>query len=303
MRHLVGLAKSGAAAPAAALAVFLLAGAAPSARADWLVLSSGEPVETKGSWTVEGRKVIFTTTRGVLSSIRTSSVDIESSRALTEEKQAEATRKVVADPVPRRAPVLVLTDSDFASSSSPTGEGTAPLASAAAGAEAEASAAGAGEPIVVPAADQLETRVGYQLPGTPSLRIMNWSARPTGENELSILGYVQNVGNLVSVAVSVTVTLFDSEGAQVGSSEAALSSTALMPGVQAFFEAKFPGSPNFIRLEFALSTVELEVGREGGGAEPEVDSGTDEGSADGGEDRLPAAELREAPAGASPRSP
>ena len=83
-------------------------------RSDWLVLAGGESVETRGPWTLDGQKVVFTSMRGVLSSVRASSVNLESSRELTTKKHEEATRVVVAAPVPKVQPVLVLTDADFA---------------------------------------------------------------------------------------------------------------------------------------------------------------------------------------------
>jgi len=285
MRHAVLDGRSRAGAPIAAVApasrwreallaaLVLMTVVATSARGDWLVLSSGETVETKGPWKLDGRAIVFTSTRGVLSSVRTTAVDIDSSRALTLKKQEEATKVVVAEPAPKLEPVLVLTDADF-----PTARVVVVQPADAAGAPADGGAAGAGaaapatgEPTVVPASDGLETRIARQMPGAPSLQVVSWSARPTGEDQLSILGYVQNVGKLVSAAVAVTVTLFDTEGVEIAASEAALSSTALMPGVQAFFEAKFGGLPNFATLSFALSTVELEVGREEG--EGEVQEG------------------------------
>jgi hypothetical protein len=241
----------------AALLVSAVLASAGAARADWLVLASGEEVETKGPWKVDGRMLIFTTTRGQLSSIRATSVDVEASRALTVKKHEEATRVVSPTPTPRREPVLRLTDADFS--------GAPATAPSAAGAATPAGGAPS-EPVVVPASDSLETRVARQVPGPPSLQVMNWSVRPTEEDELSVLGYVQNVGNLVTARVALTVTLYDSEGTQVASVPAALSSTALMPGVQSFFEAKFPGAPNFATADFALTTVELAVGSTG---EPE----------------------------------
>jgi hypothetical protein len=290
-----------------ALSVVLTAAGASAAHGDWLVLTSGEAIETKGTWTVEGPKVVFTSTRGVLSSVRTSEVNVESSRALTAKKLEEATKgTAVPTPTPKRTPVLVLTDKDFAKTPTPAaaGEGaaegteeaapegaeaapgTAPAeetgpqasagaASAPANAAAQSAAAKAGtasparitKPIVVPASDSIETRVAHQMPGPPALRITSWSARPTGDDQLSIFGSVQNVGGRVAAAVDVTVTLFDSEGARLGSAGAAVSSTALMPNVQADFEARFDGNPNFAEVQFVTKTTEIELSKPADGSE------------------------------------
>jgi hypothetical protein len=241
-----------------------LAAAAGAAHGDWLVLTSGEAVETKGPWTLEGQKIVFTSTRGVLSSIRTSSVNVESSRELTAKKLEESTRVVVVAPTPKREAVLVLTDADF-EKAKPV---AVPDTTGATGREAAGETPAAAQPIVVPAADSLETRIARQMPGAPLLQITSWSARPTGENRLSIFGTVQNVGSLVAAAITINVKLIDSEGVQIGSADATLSSSALMPGVQAELEAQFEDNPNFAALEFAPKTVDLQVGRPAAGERP-----------------------------------
>lgn len=241
----------------------LLVVAAGAAQGDWLVLASGEAVETKGPWTVEGRKIVFTSTRGVLSSVRASSVDVDSSRELTTKKQEEASRVVVPVPTPKRTPVLVLTDADFAK------KPAAPDAAGTTAGEPGVESAAAREPVVVPAADSIESRLARQMPGAPALQIMSWSARPTGEDQLSIFGTVQNVGSLVTAAITIGVKLIDSEGAAIGTREGAVTATALMPGAQADFEARFEGDPNFSIVEFTVDTVQLEIGRPEGGEELE----------------------------------
>ena len=334
---------------AARLSVVIAAGAFVSAaavHADWLVLREGGSVETRGAWKVEGPKVVYTSTRGVLSSVRASEIDVDASRALTAKKSEEATKGAsTATPAPKRTPVLVLTDKDFekappadaaaagdaaavegevaaegaaegAEGAAPQGEasvtpaegappqgengagGGATTASSAQGSasagstsaassSAQASEAGGAagsattqrqaagargvavpkQPIVVPSADSLETRVAHQMPGPPALRVASWSARPTGEDQLSIFGSVVNRGNRVTAAINVAVTLFDSEGERVGSTEALVSSTALMPNAQADFEARFADDPNFAEVQFTLKTVELELGEPADGEE------------------------------------
>jgi hypothetical protein len=288
----------------AAIALTVVVAAAAAARGDWLVLASGEEIETKGAWTIDGPKIVFTTTRGVLSSVRASEVNIESSRALTAKKLEEASKVTVAPaPTPKRTPVLVLTDKDFPKEPTPAAavegaavsgevaaedaQGAPPAAPAAVpGSQAPASAAAQSadataaarpaaapaparntQPVVVPASDSVETRVAHQMPGPSALRITSWSARPTGEDQLSIFGNVQNVGGRVAAAVVVTVTLFDSEGARIGSAEAAMSSTALMPNVQADFEARFDSSPNFAEVQFMAETTEIELSKPENGGE------------------------------------
>ena len=51
---------------------------------DTLVLHDGSTIETRGAWTVEGRRVVYDSTSGIRSMIRLEHVDLERSRAVTE---------------------------------------------------------------------------------------------------------------------------------------------------------------------------------------------------------------------------
>ena len=132
--------------------VFAVAGAA---RGDWLVLTSGDPIETKGAWTLEGQKVIFTTKRGVLASVRASEVNVDASRTLTAKKLEEATKvEEPPAPAPKRTPVLVLTDKDFEKTppAAAADGAAAPSGEAAPASAAEAGAPGATVPAAAPGA-------------------------------------------------------------------------------------------------------------------------------------------------------
>ncbi len=279
----------------AAVVLSVALAVAGAAHGDWLVLTSGEAIETKGAWTVQGSKVVFTSKGGVLSSVRASEVNVDSSRALTA-KKSEATKVVASAPAPKQAPVLVLTDKDFSKAVAPPapaaegavdgaakaasgeavieGEAGAPASTAPAAAGAAETAASAlaapSQPVaappaplskraIVPSTDSLETRVAYQMPSPPALRITSWSARPTGDEQLSIFGVALNTGARVTAAVDIAVALIDSEGRQIESAVAMVSSTALMPNAQADFEAKFEGEPNFAEIQFSVRTVEVEM--------------------------------------------
>lgn len=246
------------AAAGAVLVASCLTVSAP-ARGDWLVLQSGDQVETRGSWRVEGRRIIFTSTRGVLSSVRLSTVDVEASRAFTERKAEEAAQvEEEVEVEARREPVLILTDEDIAPARpAPAADGEEPGREGEGGVEPPQAAA-------VPSSDPLENRTARQLPGSPSIQVLDWSVRPTGENETSILGYVQNTGSYVATTVSLTVTLRDSDGVEIVRVPAELSSSAIMPGTQAFYEATFTDGFNFAEVEFEAESVDLEVAEEQG---------------------------------------
>lgn len=64
--------------------------AAAAANADWLVTRAGERVETEGPWEVRGRMVVFTNVDGVLASIRLSEIDLDASRAATDDAAASS---------------------------------------------------------------------------------------------------------------------------------------------------------------------------------------------------------------------
>jgi glutaredoxin len=106
----------------------VLALSAAAARADWLVMRDGARLETLGPWSVDGKQVVFKDEFGVERSLRLKEVDLEASRAATED--AEAARRppdadiearaglpvsdVAASQVEpgKEAPALVLSDED-----------------------------------------------------------------------------------------------------------------------------------------------------------------------------------------------
>ena len=63
-----------------AAALLLLA---TTAAADWLVTRGGAEIETRGAWSVEGEKVVYTTTAGREASLDLANVDLEASEELT----------------------------------------------------------------------------------------------------------------------------------------------------------------------------------------------------------------------------
>lgn len=238
------------------LAVAWLALSGPAA-ADWLVLQTGEEVETRGEWKVDGRRILYTSTRGTLSSVRLSAVDVDRSRALTQKKVEEAAAPPEVVKEPERGPaILAWTDADFPA------QNASPPPPAEGGEEAEAAGAGAvpaGNRREVPPSDGLENRPAYQVDGSTAVEIVTWSVRPTGDGQVSVLGYLRNSVSQAATAIAVTVTLLDSEDLEIESVDAQLSATSIMPGVQAFYEAKFSDIVNFASVEFSVSAVLLDL--------------------------------------------
>ena len=97
--------------------------AASAARAEVLVTTSGERVETRGPWRVAGRQVIFTSTGGTLSALRLSEVDLEASEQASRgtERPAPSPPLTEAPPRARPEPVLTVTDADIKRGTAPAG--------------------------------------------------------------------------------------------------------------------------------------------------------------------------------------
>jgi len=84
-----------------------------SAGAEVVVLKDGSRVETRGSFEVRGRQIVFTSAQGTLATLRLDEVDLEASRAASRPAPAPAANTGPAA-APKKAPVLVLTDRDVA---------------------------------------------------------------------------------------------------------------------------------------------------------------------------------------------
>ena len=87
----------------------------PSIPAEVLVTRDGQRIETQGPWQVKGRQVVFTSTQGVLSSMRLAEIDLAASEAATagtaEDAEAAApAAEPAAAAAEERQPILVMTN-------------------------------------------------------------------------------------------------------------------------------------------------------------------------------------------------
>jgi hypothetical protein len=197
--------------------VAVLAVVATPAAADWLVTRAGDRVETKGPWEVKSRLVVFTLPDGQLASLRLSEVDLEASRAATADAVAaaalEEAEAASPAPVEKRKPVLVLRDGDVRR---------------AADAPAEESGEGDGE-----AAEATQA---------PPVRIESWSQGQDSEDgSVVIRGVVENGSASYATGIAVTVSVYDTDGSPLATTEVAAQPPALRPGQKGEFEASFPG--------------------------------------------------------------
>lgn len=76
IQTIVASARGGGIRPAICALLFLVAA---TAQADWLVLQNGERLETRGTWTVKGKQIVYTAPDKSLRSLRLSEVDLEAS--------------------------------------------------------------------------------------------------------------------------------------------------------------------------------------------------------------------------------
>ncbi len=209
------------------LACMLLA-AAPPAAADWLVTTSGAKIETQGPWEVKGRLVVFRQADGTLASLRATKVDLDASARLTEERSRPIVEPPPA-PVPEyEGPRLVLTDDDVARYVPPPAEQEADET---AGEGSEGAAADA--------------------PAAGGLAVSGWQLDDGYDGSgLRIIGTLTNGTREVAASLSLAVVAYDSDGTEMGTSEAVLSATTLPPGERTRFRAEFSNLANFTSIRF-----------------------------------------------------
>ena len=218
---------------AMALAAALLA--LPAA-ADWLVTRDGGRVETRGSWQVKGKQVVFTGADGRLASLRLTDVDLEASERATREAAVAALR---AAEIPVEAPAKekkearwVLTEKDFRQA--------APAAPAAGEAKDQAAGAAAGRrsPVI----------------------LQTWERRDLPERKgVEIVGTLRNTVNEVAADAGVTVRLFDEAGGLLATAEGRLPGPGIAPGSTVEFRAAFPGVYAFSEVKFDVRGFGLRV--------------------------------------------
>jgi hypothetical protein len=253
---------------AALLGAVALATAFPLAsRADWLVLRDGSRLETKGGWETRGAMVVFHRPNGAMASLRLTAVDLDASAALTQRLAEEAARpKPVPTPVPRREPVMVLTDEDFTQVETPA----APASDAAGAGEVTIEGAGsevsAADGEDAPAGDGQPTRDGAAANAaadgaTDRLRVLDVrdDLDAVAGGDLAIVGVLHNVSAATALSIGLTVQLFDEEGVMIGEKDALLGAAALQPNQRTNFRVTFPGMSRYARRDFKIRHVALET--------------------------------------------
>lgn len=208
---------------AALAALSLGLGAAGSAGADWLVLRDGARLETKGTWKVDGRKVLFTMPNGTLSMLRTDDVDLDQSALATSQARMPpaAPAAVVKE---KKEPVLRLTEKDI------------PPVGALAAADATKKEGGA---------------EGEGQEAASALEVISWEKTEdsTGDG-LEIFGTIKNGSPNIITTPTLLVAIYDADGGLLATNGGDINSPQIQPGKTANFRVAFPGVPDFASVKF-----------------------------------------------------
>lgn len=224
---------------AALLGAAFLAAPVPPAQADWLVTREGARIETKGSWTVKGKLVVFTQADGTLGSLRHAEVDFAASERVTSE---EWDRKVSPPPAPaappKRKSVRSLTDADFARPVPPEGPAPAP----------------AGE------AEKKDAAAGKEAKSAGKVEVATWQRIDRSEGDgLEVAGTLRNTGGEIAAGVGVTIRLVDETGTVIATGEGIPTTDAIRPQGTATFRAAFPGVFAFAEAKFEVRSWGLDI--------------------------------------------
>lgn len=204
-----------------------------AAVADLLVTRDGSVIETRGTWKVQGKLVIFELPDGQLASLQLGTVDLEASQAATEKRKAAPEKP--PPPPPKRTAVMVITDADVRQAPA-EGDGTEPPAGA--GAEG-----------------------GETSPAAQRLVVSSWD-ETSGPDGLVITGELTNQSPDVAANISLGILLYDREGEVLTTVLADVTSQVLQPGQRARFRADAEGVFDFSALRFEAESLGLAVGAE-----------------------------------------
>lgn len=213
------------AALAGAVAAVLAAGAA---HADWLVTRDGARIETKGSWRVDGRRVLFTMPNGTLSTMRTDEIDLDQS-ALATTKAKEPPVAPTETVQERKEPVFRLTEKDIP----PVGALYDEAGDDASGADAAAK-------------DGKSS--GAEV---SALEVISWEKTDDASGEgLEVFGTLKNGSPNIITTPTLLVAIYDGDGGLLATSGGEVNAPQIEPGKTANFRVAFPGVPDFATVKF-----------------------------------------------------
>jgi len=217
----------------ASMALVALA-ASPPVLGDWLVLTDGSVLETKGAWTTRGSLLVFTRAKGGLTSLRADEVDLAASERLTAaggpRKPASAAEAVEQAPPPKAR--FVITDADVAH-----------VKPGAPGGGAESTGAESEEGAAAPA----------------RLIVTQWGQRDLEAGGVVVFGVLENRSRDAAAGIKLTVTARDDGGAVMMTENAILDQSTLLPGQNTRFEAAMLDLFSFSSVDFDSESVALKI--------------------------------------------
>ncbi len=213
----IRLRKAGTAALVTCFLAMFAVGVQPAV-ADWLVLSDGQRLQTRGSWTVEEGRVIYTSASGVLSALRLDLVDLDAS--------AKANLPVVREaPTTQRKAAVVISQSDVGQVSPDTR--------------------------TVDTAEETPAAEGPQ-----ALTIGEWQ-EVEFDAGTRIRGVVSNTDSRSHIGAKLDVFLDDVTGELIDTATASLGTRNLQAGETTTFVASFPNVFAYGDVRFELDSVPL----------------------------------------------
>lgn len=220
-----------------AAGALLLLLAAPAA-ADWLVTRDGGRIETRGTWKVKGKLVVFTQADGTLGSMRLAEVDLEASERVTTEEQLKSEAPAPpSEAAPRKKSVRSLTDADFAKAQ------PAPAAE-----EAQGDKEG-----------EKKEAVETKKPAG-KVEVASWrKVERTERDGLEVFGTLRNTGGDIAAGLGVTVKLYNEAGELLATGEGVPTNSSIKPQGVVNFRVAFPGVFTFSDVKFEVRSWGLDL--------------------------------------------
>ena len=249
---------------AAGVGILLVSGlAAPIAAQDessdakrrhWIVTDDGQRIPTRGEWTVDGNRILYTSETGVLAMIRLSSVDLEASK----QASAPPAPPPTVAPAEKPQPVLVLQSKDvaryegaLAASDQLVGTQTSVEASSEAGAATSADTSTSSQETAEGGDD--ETQEASARPPRPSdVTVVSWRDLGDFDKGVRLYGTLRNDGQANAFNIRVTVRVLNELGEVLEEGEATISSRQVSPGDTTNFRATFPRVSRYATVDFEV---------------------------------------------------
>lgn len=222
------------------------------AGADVLVTTDGSVVETKGPWQQRGKMVVFTLANGQLSALRAEDVDFEATARWRDALAAKAA-PLTEGAAPAAKAQIVITDADVSH--------TQPLIEADGVDDTNDGADGAG--------DGRAARSAV----SPVRVTESGDEEPADGRGRRIFGTLRNDGNSFATDITIQISVYDNDGAIVGTQTATPVRTSLRPGESTTFSLQFADVYLIGATRMIVKSLDLELDNGGSSAAATNDFG------------------------------